>query len=160
MNMNFKQKTKKLFYLLWNPIYNLYCFVLRPKSLGVKIVVENNDNKILMVRISYAHKKWTFPGGGVKNKESFEKAASRELEEEVGIKTQHLIEMGEYTSDRNFKKNVVKCFYLQINSSFVKIDNFETSEANWYDPQKLPEESSFAVPQIMEIYKNFKSQIT
>ncbi|MEK7071339.1 MAG: NUDIX domain-containing protein [Patescibacteria group bacterium] len=156
--MNLTQKTRKIYYFFWNPIYKCYCFIFRPKSLGVKIVVENNG-KILMVRLSYAHKGWTFPGGGLEKKESFEMTALRELEEEVGIKTQHLITMGEYSSERNFKKNTVKCFYLHTDSTFTKIDNFEISESGWYSPDKLPENCSFAVPQIMEIYKNFKAKL-
>jgi 8-oxo-dGTP pyrophosphatase MutT (NUDIX family) len=155
--MNFKQKIKKIYYFFQNPIYKVYCFIFRPKSLGVKIVVENND-KLLMVRIGYAHKRFTFPGGGVKKNESFKDAAKRELEEEVGIKIKSLIEMGEYTSDSNYKKNIVKCFYLYTNSSFVKIDNFEIIESGWYDSEKFPENLSFAVPKIMEIYKTFKAK--
>jgi 8-oxo-dGTP pyrophosphatase MutT (NUDIX family) len=155
--MNFKQKTKKLYFFFKNPIYKFYCFIFRPKSLGVKVVVENN-NKILMVRISYSHKKWTFPGGGVEKGESFKEAAQRELEEEVGIKTQDLVEVGEYSSDSNYKKNIVRCFYLQTDSSFAKIDNFEISESGWFDPNKLPENQSFAVVKIMEIYKKFKAK--
>jgi ADP-ribose pyrophosphatase YjhB (NUDIX family) len=153
--MNFKQKTKKLYYFFRNPIYKLYCFIFRPKSLGVKIIIENH-NKILMIRIGYAHKKWTFPGGGVKKGESFEKAALREIEEEVGIKTLHLVEMGEYLSDSNFKKNIVKCFYLYTDSSLIKIDNFEVIESGWYDPKEFPQDCSFAVPKVMEIYNNFE----
>ncbi|MDP2788746.1 MAG: NUDIX hydrolase [bacterium] len=156
--MKLSQIIKKLFYFFWNPVYRCYCFIFRPKSLSVKVVVENND-KILMVRLSYAHKKWTFPGGGLEKGESFEAAALRELEEEVGIKTQHLVEMGEYSSDRNYKKNIVKCFYLHADSAFVKIDNFEIAESGWYSPDKLPENYSLAVPQIMEIYKSFKAKL-
>jgi 8-oxo-dGTP pyrophosphatase MutT (NUDIX family) len=155
--MNFKQKIKKLYYFFRNPVYKLYCFIFRPKSLGVKVVVENN-NKLLMVRIGYAHKGWTFSGGGVGKHESFKEAGLRELEEEVGIKAQDIIEMGEYSSERYFKKNIVKCFYLHTNSSFVKIDNFEIVESGWHDPEKLPENCSFAVPKIIEIYKDFKEK--
>lgn len=155
--MNFNQKIKKLYYFFRNPIYKTYCFIFRPKSLGVKIVVENN-NKLLMVRIGYAHKKFTFPGGGVKKKESFEEAAKRELEEEVGIKTASLIEMGEYTSESNYKKNIVKCFYLHTDSSFVKIDNFEIIESGWYDSGKFPENLSLAVLNIMKVYQEFKNK--
>ena len=121
-------------------------------------MVVENDGKILMVRLNYAHKKWTFPGGGVKKKESFAAAALRELEEEVGIQTGHLVEMGEYFSERDFKKNIVKCFYLHPNSSLVKIDNFEIVESGWYNSGELPANCSFAVPQVIEIYKNFKAK--
>jgi len=155
--MNLKHKSLKLYYFFWNPIYRGYCFIFRPKSFGVKLVVEN-ENKILMVRISYAHKKWTFPGGGVKKGETFEKAVIRELKEECGIKTQNVIEMGEYASDSNFKRNIVKCFYLSVDSNYVNIDNFEVTDSGWYDPKKLPipEDCSFAVPKIMKIYNEFK----
>jgi hypothetical protein len=64
--------------------------------------------------------------------------------------------MGEYFSDSNYKKNIVRCFYLHTDSSFVKIDNFEISESGWYNPEELPENRSFAVPKILEIYKKFK----
>jgi 8-oxo-dGTP pyrophosphatase MutT (NUDIX family) len=156
--MNFKQKTKKFYYFFKNPIYKFYCFIFRPKSLGVKVVVENSKGEILMVRISYSHKKWTFPGGGVEKNESFKQAAIRELEEEVGIKTENLIEMGEYLSDSNYKKNIVRCFYIHTNSSFIKIDNFEISESIWCFPGELPEGNSFSVPEIIEIYKKFKEK--
>ena len=78
--MNFEHKIKKIYYFFRNPVYKVYCFMFRPKSLGVKVVVENN-NKLLMVRIGYAHKRFTFPGGGVNKNESFEEAGKRELEE-------------------------------------------------------------------------------
>ncbi len=155
--MDLNKKTKKLYYFFRNPVYKLYCFVFRPKSLGVKVIVENY-NKFLMVRIGYAHKKFTFPGGGVEKNESFEEAAKRELEEETGIKTQHLVEIGEYTSDRNFKKNIVKCFYLKADSSFVKIDNFEIIEAGWYVLDQFPKDRSSSVSEIFNIYKNFKTK--
>lgn len=155
--MNFYQKIKKLYYFFRNPIYKIYCFIFRPKSLGVKVVVENND-KLLMVRIGYAHKRFTFPGGGVNKNESFEEAAKRELEEEVGIKTESLIEMGEYTSESNYKKNIVRCFYLHTDSTFAKIDNFEIIESGWYEPEKFPDNLSFAVPKIMKIYQEFKNK--
>lgn len=156
--MTFIQKIKKIYYFFRNPVYKFYCYIFRPKSLGVKVVIEN-EGKILMVKINYAHKKWTFPGGGVKKNESFEKAALREIEEEVGIKAQNLIEMGEYSSDSGYKKNIVKCFYLKTDSSFVKIDNFEISEFNWYTEDSLPENCSFAVTKIMAIYKRFKTKL-
>ena len=66
--------------------------------------------------------------------------------------------MGEYTSESNYKKNIVKCFYLHTDSTFVKIDNFEIIESGWYDPEKFPENLSFAIPKIMKIYQEFKNK--
>lgn len=157
--MNFKQKIKKGYYFFKNPISKLYCYIFRPKSLGVKVIIENIiNNKILMVRLGYAHKKWTFPGGKVEKSESFEKAGIRETKEEVGIEALNLVEMGEYKSDSNYRKNIVKCFYLDVNSDFVKIDNFEIIDSCWCNLEELPLDCSFAVPKILEIYKKFKSK--
>ncbi len=151
----FKKKILKFYYFFKNPIYKVYCFIFRPKSLGVKVIVENNG-KLLMTKLSYAHKKWVFPGGKVDKKETTEQAAIRELKEETGIKTNKLIKIGEYTSKRNYKQNTVECFYLKTDSSNVKIDNFEVIDFGWYDPQSLPDNSSLSIPQIIEIYKQYK----
>ena len=79
-----KNKLIRLFYKIINPFRKLYWFIFRPKIRGVKCVIEYNDS-ILLVRISYAHKGWTLPGGGVKRRETFEEAARREAKEETGI---------------------------------------------------------------------------
>ncbi|MBU1039239.1 NUDIX hydrolase [Patescibacteria group bacterium] len=154
-NNIYLKKILKLYYFFKNPLYKVYCFIFRPKSLGVKIIVENNG-KLLMTKLGYAHKKWVFPGGAVNKKENAEQTAVRELEEETGIKTNKLIEIGEYTSERNYKKNIVKCFYLLADSSFVKIDNFEVIDSGWYNPQELPKDCSVSIPQIIKIYQQYK----
>ena len=153
--MDIKVKLKKFYYFLRNPIYIFYCFIFRPKILGVKIVVENK-NKLLMVKISYSHKKWTFPGGGVKRKESFKEAAKRELKEETGIETKNLLLMGEYFSNKKFSKNIVQCFYTNTDSLSVKIDNFEITHYGWYELNEIPKDSSPAVEKVLKIYKEFK----
>ena len=83
-------------------------------------------------------------------------AAKRELKEEVNIDAQTLTEMGDYSSDRNYQRNIVKCFYLAANSTSIQIDNFEIAESSWFEPSAMPENRSSAVTQIMEVYDKFK----
>ena len=56
----------------------------RSMTFGVRIVVEDDRGRILLVRHTYAPG-WHFPGGGVEFGESAEAAAVRELREEAGL---------------------------------------------------------------------------
>ena len=154
MEKEIKNKLLKIYYFFRNPLYRFYCFIFRPKSFGVKVIVENN-NKLLMTKISYAHKGWTFPGGGVKKGESFIDSVKRELFEEAGIRVENLIEIGEYFSEKYYRKNIVKVFYVKVDSDFVKIDGFEVIDSGWFTPDKFPKNLSFAVENIMKIYNEF-----
>lgn len=75
---------KSFFYKIINPFRTVYWFVFRPKTTGVKCLIEY-DEKFLMIRNSYGHKQWTFLGGGVNRNELLKKAAQREAKEEVDI---------------------------------------------------------------------------
>ena len=65
-----------------NPVRRFYWFVFRPQTRGVKVLILW-QGKALLVRLGYAHRSWTIPGGGVHSEESYEEAARREIKEEV-----------------------------------------------------------------------------
>jgi ADP-ribose pyrophosphatase YjhB (NUDIX family) len=56
----------------------------RPISLGVRAIVVDADDKVLLVRHGYVSG-WHFPGGGVEVGETCVEALTRELEEEARI---------------------------------------------------------------------------
>jgi ADP-ribose pyrophosphatase YjhB (NUDIX family) len=56
----------------------------RPISLGVRAIVVDGDDKVLLVRHGYVSG-WHFPGGGVEVGETCVEALTRELEEEARI---------------------------------------------------------------------------
>ena len=94
----------KIFWFFVNPIKKFYWFMVRPQTRGVKCLVENNG-KLLLVKLNYAHHKWTFPGGGVGKKESFLDAAIRETKEEAGFNVTNLSYVGFYKTNREYKED-------------------------------------------------------
>ena len=135
-----------------NPFRTAYWFIFRPKTMGVKCLIENNE-KFLMIRNSYGHRQWTFPGGGVDRNELPENAAQRETREEVGIEVTNLVPLGEYFSTRQYKKDTVYCFYAKVHSSYFKIDNDEVSEATWFSEADIPGRRSSAVDKVLNLYR-------
>jgi ADP-ribose pyrophosphatase YjhB (NUDIX family) len=58
--------------------------VMRPMTLGVRALIQNDADEILLVEHSYKPG-WHLPGGGVEASETALDALSREMHEEVGI---------------------------------------------------------------------------
>lgn len=131
----------------------MYWFIVRPKTYGVKMVIEN-EGKLLMIRNTYGHKKWTFPGGGKNKNETPQNGAIREASEEVGINAKSPKYLGEYLSTRQNKRDTVYCFYTKVNSTEFKIDPSEIEEAQWFGISDIPQEQSPAVQGILKLYLN------
>lgn len=147
-----KRILTRSFYLIVNPIRLTYWFIFRPKTKGVKCVVEN-EGRFLLVKLSYSHKKWTIPGGGVNQNETLEEAARREVFEEVGIKLGEMKKIGEYLSTEEYKIDTITVFYSPVSSLEFKIDGQEIIEAGWFDRQNLPTDRSSK----LEMFLNFIS---
>mgnify|MGYP001590913744 CR=1 FL=1 len=120
-----------------NPLRRVYWFIFRPETRGAKTLIQFQDS-FLFVRLGYAHKSWTFPGGGVKRKESFEEAARRETFEEVGVHLDKLEMFYGYKNVHEYKRDTVQCFYSKVNTPDFKIDGLEIVEAGWFTLDKLP----------------------
>lgn len=125
----------------------VYWFLFRPKTTGVKCVV-TNAGRWLMIRNSYGRGHWTFPGGAVDRGEEPATAAAREVHEEVGIALASVTPLGDYFSDREYKRDTVYCFTANVDAWDFTIDPAEIAEATWIDPDALPE---FRAPSVDRI---------
>lgn len=136
---------RNIIYKLIDPIRQLYWFIFRPKTYGVKCVVEK-DGEILLIRNAYSQsqKLWLFPGGGIRRGETAEEAAKREIKEEVGITVKDLKQIGQFESNKEYKKDTIVVFLARSESKDTKLDVNEIAEAKWFLPRQLPPISGYS----------------
>jgi 8-oxo-dGTP pyrophosphatase MutT (NUDIX family) len=140
----------KFFSLLPNPLTKRLIYgqsLLRnPFSLGVRILVRNEDNHVLLVRHSYM-RGWYLPGGGVDGGEVMAEAAVRELQEEAGISAAaDLRLLGVYLNRESFGRDHIGLFEAvawEALDSFLQ-PNGEILEARFFSPDDLPESTTRA----------------
>ncbi len=125
----------------------LWWFFRRPHTRGAKCVILY-DTDVLLVRPAYGHGLWMIPGGGVHKHESFLEGALRELKEETGIET-GLTYFYAYQQSREFKHDIVQCFYGHVNDTTVVVDNFEIIGYQWFPLAALPDDRSPSVAKIL-----------
>lgn len=91
---------------------------MRKQTIGVGVIVQRSDTKILL---GYRHKKdeeptWCFPGGHVEANESFEDAALREVEEEAGLKLRNITITGFVQNIEDNASNLTGVAYAELDS--------------------------------------------
>ena len=118
-------------------IRQLYWFVVRPKTQGVRAIVVDNKGMILLVKHSYNHG-WYLPGGGVNRGETCEDALRRELMEEVGITCLFdEVKLGTYLNKHEYKIDTITVYIIRNYDIFEK-SNIEIDQNVFFDPQSLP----------------------
>lgn len=133
----------------------IYWWLRRPRTLGVRVLVRDDDGRVALVRHTYADH-WYLPGGGVKKGESFEAAALREVEEEIGL-TGCAIEriVGVYHSRREYKDDHIVLFAVRAPAAgALRVnDRREIAETGWFAPDALPEGVSAATARRIAEYR-------
>ena len=147
-----KYTLRKAYWFFAKPLRKTYRHLFRPSLRGVKVVILNK-NKVLLVRPNYAHRQWTFPGGHVDSDETFEKAAIREVAEEVGLKLESLSFIREYETMRDGCKNIVRVYVANTNIRYVQVDEIEIREAAWFPLESLPQDRVTRVDETLAIYR-------
>jgi 8-oxo-dGTP pyrophosphatase MutT (NUDIX family) len=84
-SQDFADRPVKKINPLLSKLLHGYFLLRRPMTLGVRAIVVNDQDEILLVRHRY-EPGWQLPGGGVENGESALEALRRELMEEAGVK--------------------------------------------------------------------------
>jgi ADP-ribose pyrophosphatase YjhB (NUDIX family) len=128
----------------------VYRFVFRPRTFGVKCVIEH-DGRWLLIRNTYGHGYWTLPGGGMHRRESPTEAAVREVAEEVGVRLARVEPIGSYFSRRHYSRDTVYCFRATVDSPAHEIDRKEILDAAWFARDSIPESRGAAVDEVLRL---------
>jgi 8-oxo-dGTP pyrophosphatase MutT (NUDIX family) len=124
-------------YRVAHRLLRAWWFVRRPALHGVKCVLTDGQ-RVLLVRHTYGHREWDLPGGNVRRSEVAEEAASREMEEELGIRVDRWDALGDMLRISYGCKDTLHCFHAELNDPTLVLDGAEIHAARWFPAHELP----------------------
>ena len=111
----------------------------RAMTFGVRVLVEDDAGRILLVRHTYVPG-WHFPGGAVDAGESAEAASVRELREETGVVLRERPALvGLYRNTAAAGRDHVALFRARVSDAKVlRAADAEIAEIGWFARDALP----------------------
>jgi len=122
--------------------------IIRPMTLGVRVLVRDEDGRIFLIRHSYLPG-WYLPGGGVDAGETLATAALRELREEGGLIGEGLKLFAIYHNVRTSSRDHVALYCVDRFSIAMPAwqPNAEIREIGFFPLDALPADTSDATRQ-------------
>ena len=120
-------------------LLHIYWRFNRPMTIGVRVVVQDAHDCVLLVRHTYVSG-WYLPGGGVETGETFEDAVRKELMEETFIKCLSRPQLlAAFHNPRGSKRDHVLLYRVEDWVSAGEfVPNKEIAEIGFFPLDKLP----------------------
>lgn len=132
----------------------MYWRIVRPRTSGVKVLVFNQEGKLLLTRIGYMHRLWVIPGGAIDARETPKAAAVREVFEETGIQLQRVRHVFSYYHEKQYKKDTIEYFEAFSDEVNFTIDDEEIIDIGWFALDDLPVNRTQRVDEAIERYES------
>jgi ADP-ribose pyrophosphatase YjhB (NUDIX family) len=125
---------------LTSRLAHLSFLIMRPVTLGVRAVVIDHDDGVLLVRHGYVSG-WHFPGGGVEVGETCMEALARELEEEASIALEGapLLHGVFFNAQASRRDHVAVYLVRAFRVLGERAPDWEIKEARFFPRSALPE---------------------
>lgn len=107
-------------------------------SLGAFAIIIDDKRRVCCVRLTYAHRGWTTPGGGVEPGESPVAALRREVFEETGYSVDIGQFIGVYCKPE--QDDIVMSFAATITGEVPRHSSPEIAEVRFFSTAELPTE--------------------
>ena len=126
---------------------------LRPVTRGVKVMLFNRERELVLIRNSYGRSDlFVLPGGGVRPFEAPERAARREIREELGIEIDSLSLRSVHVSASEGKRDTIY-LYEAVTEQCPVADAFEVEEARFFSIGDPPPQTSPATMRRLAEYR-------
>jgi 8-oxo-dGTP pyrophosphatase MutT (NUDIX family) len=119
---------------------HLSFLLTRPMSLGVRAIVVDSDDRVLLIRHGYVSG-WHFPGGGVEAGETCLQSLERELEEEarVAIDSPPVLH-GLFFNPQSSRRDHVAAYVVRsFHVLGERAPDWEILETRFFPRRELPE---------------------
>ncbi len=143
---------RKFIVFLYKIAYHLaqiYYYIFRPITMGVKVMLVRDD-EVLLVRHSY-QPGWFLPGGGVKRSETLVEAIHREAREELGA-TLHALEMVNIFSNNRERRSDHVVIFRSDDFTLSDKQDIEIDEAKFFPTVALPDGTSMGTSHQIQKY--------
>lgn len=127
-------------YRIWTAVMMALRVLRRPLTLGVRAIVVDGEERVLLVRHTYVNG-WHLPGGGVKPRETPANGAVRELREETAvIATAEPELLGAYSNFREARSDHVLVYVVRQWRREAWRPNLEIAECAFFPLDRLPDD--------------------
>ena len=125
---------------LTSRLAHLSFLIARPVTLGVRAVVIDREDRVLLVRHGYVSG-WHFPGGGVEAGETCMEALTRELMEEASVALEGPPRMhGVFLNAQSSRRDHVAVYVVRTFRVLgERAPDWEIEEARFFPRSALPE---------------------